>query len=184
MRLTTKRLILRDFTDRDKESLIKNINNIKVAKYMKLIPYPYTKKDAEWWINKCREESKKKQRTSYNFNIELKSQKGIIGAVGLGKIDKFNGTTTIGYWLGENYWKQGIMSEAVKEVLNFCFNKLKLRRINISASPKNKASNALIKKMGFKYEGMKRKALKMKSTGKIQDQNIYGLLKSDWKKRK
>jgi len=184
MRLETKRLILRDITNKDEESLIKNINNIKVSRYMGLIPYPYTKKDAMWWINKCKRNIRKKPRDDYNFSIELKSKKGVIGAIGLHKIDRFNGAATIGYWLGQNYWRQGITSEALENVLDFSFKKLKLRRINVSAYPKNIASNALIKKMRFKFEGMKRKAIKIKSTGKICDENVYGLLKEDWKKYK
>lgn len=182
MRLETKRLILRDLTIKDKGSFIKNINNLKVSRYLALVPYPYTKKDFNWWINECKKKSKEKLRTIYDFNIELKSTKEVIGAIGVSKIDKFNGTATIGYWLGEDYWRQGIMSEAVRKIIYFCFKTLKLRRINVSASPKNKASNSLIKKMGFKYEGRKRKSLRMKSTGKIHDQNIYGLLKSEYQK--
>ena len=73
------------------------------------------------------------------------------------------------------------MTEALKSLLKFAFEKLKLRRINVSASTKNEASNNLIKKFGFKFEGMKRKALRVKSTGKIHDENIYGLLKSEYK---
>lgn len=184
MRLETKRLILREINEEDEKDLIENINNLNVSRYLVLVPYPYKKKDAKWWINKCKKNAKEKPRTNYNFNIELKLKRGIIGAVGLGKVDKFQGTATLGYWLGEKYWKQKIMSEATKEVLDFAFNRLKLRRINVSAYIKNKPSNNLIKKMGFKHEGMKRKAVKVKSTGKICDENIYGLLKEGWKKHR
>ena len=141
MKLITERLILRDLIMKDKESLIKNINNLRVSRYLALVPYPYTKKNAEWWINECIKKSKEKPRKEYDFNIELKKEKGVIGAVGLSKVDRFNGTATIGYWLGEDYWRQGIITEALREVLGFAFNKLKLRRINITASPKNNASN-------------------------------------------
>jgi len=183
MKLTTKRLILRELTMEDKESFIKNINNLKVSRYMALVPYPYTPKDFKWWFNERKVKRKKKPRTEYDFNIQLKKETGIIGAIGFDSINRFNGTATIGYWLGEDYWRQGIMSEALEKVLDFAFNKVKLRRINISASPKNKASNALIRKIGFKHEGMTRKRLRVKSTGKIHDSNIYGMLKSEWKKK-
>ncbi len=184
MKIETKRLRLREITEKDEKDLIENINNLNVSKYMALVPYPYTKKDATWWINECKKKAKEKPRTSYSFNIELKSKKGIIGAIGLEKVNRFQGTATLGYWLGKKYWRQKIMSEAVKRVLDFAFNKLKLRRMNVSASPKNKSSNGLIKKMGFKFEGVRRKAIRIKSTGKIHDENIYGLLKKDWIKIK
>jgi len=184
MKIRTKRLILREINEKDVSDLIGNINNLKVSRYLKAVPYPYTKKDAKWWINECKKKAKQKPRTSYNFSIELKSKKGIIGGVGLDKIDRFQGTASIGYWLGEKYWRQKIMSETVKRVLDFAFNKLKLRRMDVSAYTKNKGSNSLIKKMGFKFEGMRRKSLRVKSTGKIYDVNIYGLLKEDWIKHR
>lgn len=86
------------------------------------------------------------------------------------------------YWLGEKYWKNGYGTEAAKKIIDFGFNKLKLRRIDVEAFTKNKASNALIKKLGFTYEGTLRRAKRAKSTGKIHDENIYGLLREEWKK--
>ena len=76
------------------------------------------------------------------------------------------------------------MTEALREVLNFAFNKLRLRRINISAFPRNNGSNGLIKKMDFKFEGKRRKNIRSKATKKIHDENIYGLLKEEWRKHK
>jgi RimJ/RimL family protein N-acetyltransferase len=61
------------------------------------------------------------------------------------------------------------------------FKKLKLRRIEVSAFVGNKASNGLIRKLGFRYEGMKRKSCRSKSDGKLHDENIYGMLRKDWK---
>jgi RimJ/RimL family protein N-acetyltransferase len=97
MKLITKRLTLRDIAEEDEKDLIKNINNLKVSRYLAIVPYPYSKKDAKWWINECKKRTKKKSREEYNFGIELKSKREIIGAVGLSKVDKFNGTTTLGY---------------------------------------------------------------------------------------
>ncbi|MBW2995322.1 GNAT family N-acetyltransferase, partial [Candidatus Woesearchaeota archaeon] len=153
MKLTTKRLILRDLEKKDLESLVKNVNNLNVSKYLSVVPYPYKKKDGEWFINHARGKAKQKPRVDYDFGIALKEENKIIGIIGLTKIDRFQGTATIGYWLGEKYWRQGIMTEAAKRVLDYAFKTLKLRRINICAYTKNKASQALIKKLGFKYEG-------------------------------
>ena len=177
MRLETKRLILRDLEKEDLKDLIKNINNLKVSRYTGLIPYPYKKKDAKWFINKCHEDGKKKPRENYELGIELKSNNELIGMVSLTGFDSFIGTATLGYWIGEKYWRQKIMTEAAKKIINFGFDRLKLRRINVSVFPKNKGSNTLIKKLGFTYEGMRRKSIKVKSTGKIYDENFYGLLK-------
>tara|TARA_Y100000310_G_C20670987_1_gene810275 strand:+ start:501 stop:1049 length:549 start_codon:yes stop_codon:yes gene_type:complete len=182
MKLTTKRLILRDLKQGDQESVRKHVNNLEISKWLLVVPYPYTKKDADWWINHCLDEQKKKQR-DYTFGITIKPDNQIIGGVSLNKIDKFQGTATMGYWLSEDYWRKGYMSEAVMKMIGFAFSRLKLRRVVIKAFTKNKASNNLAKKLGFKFEGTLRKACKAKATGKIHNEHLYSLLKNEWKKK-
>ena len=182
MKLETKRLILRPPKKGDWKDILEGVGNIDVAKSTKTIPHPYTKKDAFWWINKSIKKDRKKKKESYNFNIELKSEKKVIGNICLSKIDKFNGTTETGSWINKKYWRKGYITEAKIAVNDFAFNKLKLRRIDSQVFRYNKASNATQKKVGYKFEGMKRKSTISKSTGKIHDAHIYGLLKEDWKK--
>src|SRR3989339_813748 len=102
----------------------------------------------------------------------------------LTKVSDFHKTATLGYWLAKDYWRNGIMKEACIEIINFGFNKLKLRRLNVKIYVVNIPSNSFIKKLGFNYEGTMIKSYKVKSTGKIHDENIYGLLKEDWLKHK
>jgi [ribosomal protein S5]-alanine N-acetyltransferase len=78
MKLETKRLILRKPKERDVNDLIEGLNNLKVSKNISTVPHPYRKKDATWWINHCNEKKKKKE--SYNFEIELKEEKKLVGA--------------------------------------------------------------------------------------------------------
>jgi RimJ/RimL family protein N-acetyltransferase len=182
MRLITKRLIIREFQKKDAPHLIVNINNLEVTKNLLVVPHPYTEKDAKWWINHCKEEARKKPRQNYGLAIELASERKMVGGITLNKVDVFQGTAEIGYWLGQKYWMQGLMSEAMKAMIDFGFNKLKLRRINLNAFTTNPASNGLAKKFGFIYEGMRRKACRSKANGDIHDDNIYGLLKEDWVK--
>ena len=182
MIIETKRLILRQPTTKDIDSLIENINDLEVSKWLLAVPYPYTKEDAIWWINHCKEIDKEKDKKTYGFNIQLKGRKGIIGGLGLSKINKEQGTSDIGYWLGKKYHRQGIMTEAITPLIDFAFKKLKLRRLQAPIFAENKKSRAFAKSLGFKYEGRLRKAVKCKATGKIHDEVVYGLLKEEWKK--
>ena len=182
MKLETKRLILRDYRMSDLEDLVKNINNLKVSRYLLVVPYPYSKKDGREWIKIQEKRKKEKLKKEYNFVIELKSEKKLIGCIGINKIDYFQGIATIGYWLGENYWGQGIMSETLAEVLEFSFKKLKLRRIEAEVFSVNKPSYNLLKKFEFKKEGYKIKSNKSKATGKIHNAYIQSLLRGDYKK--
>lgn len=177
MRILTERLILRNINNRDSNNLIKNINNINVSKYLLTVPYPYTKKDAKWWINHCKEKGRE-----YNFCIELKSEKKLIGGIGLSHVDKFQGTAEVGYWLGESYWKKGYGSEALKALTDFSFNKLKLRRLQADVFSKNPSSGKLLEKFGFVKEGIKKEGRRSKATEKIHDEIMYGLLKKNYKK--
>jgi len=182
MKIETKRLILRPIRKSDWEDLIESVGEIDVAKMTKSIPHPYKKKDALEWINKNIKNNRRKKKESYNFTIELKSEKKVIGNMGLSGIDKFSGTATTGSCINKRYWRKGYITEAKIAVNDFAFNKLKLRKLNSEVYKDNKASNATQKKMGYKLEGMKRKEVRCKATGKIHDSNLYGLLKEDWKK--
>lgn len=184
MKITTERLVLRDIEKKDEASIRKNINNLKIAKEMASVSYPHTKKDSDWFVNACIKSQKDKPRTVYNFGITIKPDNNVVGIVSLGGVDRFSKTAKLGYWIGEGYWRKGYMGEATKAMIKFGFNTLKLRRLNISAHADNKASNALIKKLGFRYEGTKIKYNKVKSTGKIVDSNEYSMLKSEWRKIK
>lgn len=177
MKLETERLILRGYSRKDIPDLIKNVNNIKIARMVSSIPHPYTNKDADYWIDKCQKNARKKKRESYEFAIGLKPENNLIGGIGLFGIHKQNETGELGCWLGEDYWRQGIMSEAARRLISFAFNELKLRKLGWKAYTNNKASNALAKKLRFKLEGVLRKDVKCLATGKIHDINVYGLLR-------
>jgi [ribosomal protein S5]-alanine N-acetyltransferase len=88
MKLETKRLILREWKEKDISDLVEGLNNLEVSKWLATAPYPYTKKDAENWIKFCIENAKKgNKRDSYYFAIELKYEKKVIGGVGLERIN-------------------------------------------------------------------------------------------------
>ena len=183
MRLETKRLILREWNKKDINDSVEGLNNLSVSKWLAFVPHPYTRKDAKAWVNHCIEISKKgSKRDSYEFAIELKSEKKVIGGIGLDKISKFQGTAGGGFWLNQKYHKKGYGTEALGEKLKFAFNKLRLRRIENGFFKGNPSSFELQKKFGYKIEGMRREGLRCKADGKLKDEYITGLLKKDWKK--
>lgn len=178
--LKTQRLLLRPFKMEDIPSIIPNLSNIKVSKWLLVVPYPYKKKDAIWFINNNLKKQKEKPITSYAFGIELKEEKQIIGGIGIKIVDAPSKTASVGYWLGENYWRKGYGGEALIAILAFGFKKLKLRRIEACVFKGNPSSGKLLEKFGFKLEGLKRKAVICKADGKIKDEYIYGLLKEEY----
>lgn len=182
MQLETERLILRKPKRTDWKDIVEGAGDLAVSKYLVSVPHPYTKKDAFWWIDRTIKKWGKTKKEDYSFMIELKSEKKVIGSTGIHKIDYFNGKAITGSWINKKYWKKGYILEAKVPVLDFAFNKLKLRKIETAAFVNNKASNAMSKRLGFKLEGTKRKTVVSKADSKIYDENIYGLLKSEWLK--
>ena len=180
MKLKTKRLILRDITEKDAKSIAENANEKEVWYFTEQIPYPYTLKDAKGFVKHCKETQKKKPRANYELGIDLRAEKKIIGMISLCKINYQHKKATIGYWLGKKYRKQGIVSEAEKAVLNFAFNKLKLNKISGEALIENIASNKLFKKFGFRKVGILKEELI--KTGKKLDAYRHELLKTEYRK--
>ena len=183
MILETKRLILREWRKGDAGDLVEGLNDLTVAKWLGIVPHPYTEKDAEQWISYCIENDKKSRvRTSYHFAIELKSEKKVIGGTSLDNINDFQGTAGGGIWLNANYHGRGYGSEAFGERIKFAFNQLKLRRLDNGFFEGNSASFDMQKRLGYKIEGVKRKAVRSMADGKIKDEHITGLLREEWKR--
>jgi len=184
MRLETGRLILRPPRKSDWKDIVEGIGDITVSRNLKVVPYPYYKKDALAWIGKSLEHWKQKEKKDCTFMIELKSERKLIGATGLHKINNICKKAETGSWINKKYWRRGYILEAKVPVLDFAFNKLKLNKIETGAFVENIASNRMSLKLGFKEEGIRKRTVVCKATGKIHDENLYGLFKEEWLKTK
>jgi RimJ/RimL family protein N-acetyltransferase len=181
MKIETRRLILRPLRLSDAEDIVKNINNLNVSKWLLVIRYPYLLKDAKNWIKSTQKKWKKKKIESYEFGIELKSERKIIGAIGLNI--KRNYKATVGYWIGEKYWRKRYGSEALGKIIQFAFKKLKLKRLEAEVFVGNPSSGKLLEKFGFKKEGYAKKLEICKADGKVKDGIRYGILEENFKER-
>ncbi|MGD0077993.1 MAG: GNAT family protein [Sedimentisphaerales bacterium] len=179
MRLVTKRLILRSPAIKDAADIAQNANDLTVLRYTAHVPFPYHIKDAKDFIKRCRKRERQKPVTDRDLVIELRTQRKVIGCTGFIRIDHYTGKADIGYWLGKNYWRQGLGSEAANALIKYAFTKLKLQRLEAAIYRENHVSQALVKKLGFRKEGVRRQASRSLATGKLHDVMIYGLLKSD-----
>ena len=184
MKLETDRLVLRQMTEKDVKDIVRNINNLNVSRWLAVVPYPYCKKDAINWIKKGKEYAKQKPRSKYPFGIELKEEGKIIGGIGIHDINFDVSKAEIGYWLGQKYWGKGYGGEALRTVLDFAFNKLKLKRLEAKVYEGNERSAGLLEKFGFKKEGFLRESCRSKADKKIHSEYVYGLLKREYKRRK
>lgn len=117
---------------------------------------------------------------SLSLAVVEKKYKKLIGNVTLFNINEQSLRAEVGYLLNRRYWKKGFMTEALLEVIDFCFNTLKFRRFESDVNPENVASIQLLKKVGFEKEGyLKGRWL---VDGQEKDSEIYGLLKPNFNK--
>jgi len=89
--------------------------------------------------------------------------------------DVYRHTATVGYWLGEQFWGRGVMTEALIAVTDFCFDNFPLRRIAAEVFANNPASARVLEKSGFAFEGrLKNNVVK---DGELLDSLVYARTK-------
>lgn len=89
-----------------------------------------------------------------------------------------NRRAEIGYVLNRGYWGRGLMTEAMRAVIQYAFDEVGLHRLEADTDPANAASLRLLEKLGFRQEGLFRERWRV--YGEWQDSVMLGLLKSDW----
>lgn len=177
MLIESERLILRNWEDKDVNDLIDGLNNINVAKWMAGVPYPYTKNDAKDFIEKSKNEDTK---TKISLAIVLKESNKVIGGTEITNINIKDGTAGGGIWLNEEYQNNGYGTEALSTKIKYCFDILKLRRVENGYFPNNEKSRKMQQKLGYKYEGIRRKKFLCLATNEYVDECITGLLKEEF----
>ena len=145
--ITTARLRLRPIRRGDARPLQALCNNWNVARMLSRVPYPSPVEVVEGWTGA--QAAAWESGLAYNFAIEY--QDGLIGVVGVSRRD--DGGYEIGYWLGEPWWGQGLMTEAVGRILDFARASLGLDRLRSDYFVDNPASGRVQEKCGFRITG-------------------------------
>ena len=88
------------------------------------------------------------------FHLRQCDDEALVGGVNLSNVRRgVAQTASLGYWMGAALCPSGHMSEALTALLPFAFDRLGLHRIEAACLPHNKASRALLAKLGFREEG-------------------------------
>jgi len=161
-KIQSERLILRPVTEQDSAKIHLLNSNEEIAKFnTSEIPYSIeeTKSAVENWIL----ENSKENTQRYTFSIELKNDAQFIGLVGinLGRVKYKN--AEVWFKFDTKFWNKGYATEALKEILNFGFNDLKLHRIEAGCAVENIGSIKVLEKVGMLREAHTRKLLPLKS---------------------
>lgn len=106
----------------------------------------------------------------------------LAGNIGYHLFDWRNRRTSIGYWLGEQYRGNGIMTGCVKALTEYALIDLQLNRVEIRCARGNKKSCAIPERLGFTHEGIIRDAEWLYDH--FVDHHVYGMLRNEWMYRR
>ena len=176
-KLETKRLILTDWTESDAEELFSLAQNPNLGPH------------AGWKPHADVAESLEIIRTlflpSMVWKVIDKNTGVIMGSMGL-EIDRFRpgiASKELGYWIAEEFWGQGLATEAATAALTYAFEDLNLDIVGICTGPSNLRSQRVIQKLGFTYEGTHRHCYKIYD-GTIRDSMTFSMTKEEWEAKK
>lgn len=170
--IVTERLILRRFRPEDAQAMFDNwASDDEVTKYMTW-PTHTDLATSQWVIGDWVASYEKPDY--YQWAIEFEGQ--AIGSISVVHHRDDIGKAHIGYCIGRPWWHRGIMSEALKAVMDYLFDEVGMNRVEACHDPNNPNSGKVMAKCGMKYEGTHRQS--GRSNQGICDEVFYALLKS------
>ncbi len=174
--LHTDRLILRQLTMEDIDFVYRHFHDSNVTQYLMdeppVVNYAQARAIIEFYLGP---EEKKHNR----WGIVRKADNRLIGTCGYHNWKKAYFRAEIGYDLSPDCWGHGYMSEAIHAVIQNGLERMGLNRIDALVSINNDRSIKLLKKLGFKQEGLLRDYFCL--DGIFYDHYLFALLRREWK---
>lgn len=171
--IETERLILKRITNDDVNEVFELRSNPETMRY---IPRPLVKTTEDALEHIAMIEEKIVANTGINWGISLKGDHKVLGIIGYYRLQPENYRAEIGYMLLPEFHGKGIITEAVKRLISYGFNELKLHSIEAVIDPENSASERVLEKCGFVKEAHLKEAEFY--DGLFLDKVIYSLLTS------
>ena len=175
--LETDRLVLRPFAAEDAAAMYANwASDPEVTKFLTWPTHGSVEISAMVladWISHYEEED------FYQWAIVLKELGQPIGSIGVVNEKDGLDCVEIGYCIGRNWWRQGIVTEALQAVVDFFFREVGANRVEAKHDVNNPNSGAVMRKCGMTFEGTLRQA--GQNNQGICDLCIYAVLAEDRK---
>ena len=148
--LQTDRLILRRFVESDAEAMFQNwASSAENLTYVTWDPHSdveVTRNSIRNWV------SSYVNPNYYKWAICLKEKpEQVIGDISIVEMNEDDSSCEIGYVLGKNYWSRGLMTEALKAILDFCFTQAGFQKVRARYASLNPASGRVMEKAGMSY---------------------------------
>ena len=155
----------------DAADLASAVSNKKVQDNLRDgLPYPYTEQDGTEYIQAMLSAD---ENNTFAFAVAVDDK--AIGSISVFRQENIHRRTAeLGYYIAEEFWGKGIMTEAIKQICEYVFQNSDIIRIFAEPFAENKASCRVLEKAGFHLEGiLKSAAIK---NGAIIDMKMYALI--------
>ena len=173
--LETDRLILRKMTLNDAEAVFAYASDPEVTRYV-VFDTHRSIKDSKAFLQLVLEQYESGGEAVWG--IVYKGDHCFVGTCGFTNWKANHARAEVGYTLSKEYWGQGLMSEAVRAMISFGFERMDLNRIEARCIAENIASARVMEKAGMLYEGTLRQREFIK--GVRRDIKIYSILRSEF----
>ncbi|MDE7313062.1 MAG: GNAT family N-acetyltransferase [Eubacterium sp.] len=169
-----RQILLRQWKQADAKALAQAADNPHIAENLRnVFPHPYTLEDAQWFINDCIANAGDGQLLRA---VEVDGT--VAGSISISRgTDVYEKSAELGYWLAEGYWRQGIMTQAVRMICEEAFGTMDIARIFAEPFAHNAGSRRVLEKAGFTCEGTMRDSVY--KNGKIGSYCMYALLREE-----
>lgn len=87
---------------------------------------------------------------------------------------------SLGYWMGQPFAGKGLMKDAVRAILPFIFEELRLHRLEAACLPDNEPSKGVLRATGFREEGLARQYLRI--NGVWHDHLLFAMLRNEYER--
>lgn len=175
--LATERLWLREIVDADAPALFAIHGNAQVMRWFG--SDPLADETAALMLVRTFAGWRKLVNPGTRWGLQLKAQGGLIGSCGLFSWNRQWRKCTVGYELAPAATGQGLMTEALRAILNWGFTQMQVNRIDAQIHPENARSIRLAVKLGFAEEGRLREIAYW--GGQHHDMLQFSLLRRDWR---
>lgn len=173
--LTTERLILRPLRMSDEKDMFAYASDEEVSRHV-LWDAHKTPADSRAFLRGAKRQYRLGLPSS--FAIVLRDTNRMVGTIGFMWINTDHKSAEVGYSLARDCWNKGIMTEALRAVLVFAFDTLRLNRVEAQHETDNPASGRVMQKAGMCFEGVLRQRLYNK--GRFVDVALYAILRGDY----
>ena len=160
MELSDGRLVLRPPEDSDVDWVVRACRDPENQRWLPLLPFPYERSDAEWWIDRCKRVWV--DETAAPFIIVDAATGERLGTIELRTAEPAD----VGYWLAPEGRGRGAMTAALQLLLRYAFEDRGLRGVELFTLLGNTRSQAVARRAGFRPAGIVPRKIESRDGGR------------------